>query len=53
MDAACVAVNGGELESLTWTVNGKVPAVVGVPLTVPVEAEMPRPGGRVPEADHV
>ena len=37
----------------TWTEKGKVPAVVGVPLSTPA-AENVRPGGGVPPCkDHV
>jgi hypothetical protein len=32
--------------SLAVIVTGKVPAVVGVPLTLPSEASMDKPGGR-------
>jgi hypothetical protein len=35
-------------ESVTFTVNGYVPTVVGVPLMTPA-AEKVRPGGRLPE----
>jgi hypothetical protein len=45
----------GVAESVTWTVNEKVPAAVGVPEMTPVEAFRVRPPGNVlPEAiDHV
>jgi hypothetical protein len=36
------------LESVTWIVNGKVPASVGVPLRMPVAASKVRPGGNEP-----
>ena len=42
-----VALCAGELESVTFTVNEKFPAVVGVPLICP-EALKVRPAGRVP-----
>jgi len=35
--------------SVTRTVNGYVPAVVGVPLMTPVVIFRERPGGRLPE----
>jgi hypothetical protein len=50
--AGVVAVNGGELESSTVAVNGKFPALVGVPVIAPAEARL-KPGGNVPEADRV
>ena len=43
-----VALCTGELESLTFTVNDDVPAVVGVPLIWP-EVLRVRPAGREPE----
>jgi hypothetical protein len=52
MDWSCDAVKGGEVESITVAVNGKVPAAVGVPVIAPAEARL-KPGGKVPEADQV
>ena len=43
-----VAVCAGELESVTFTVNEEVPAVVGVPLICP-ELLSVKPAGKVPE----
>ena len=43
-----VALSAGELESVTFTVNEEVPAVVGVPLICP-EPFTVRPAGREPE----
>ena len=43
-----VALCTGEVESLTFTVNDEVPAVVGVPLICP-ELPRVRPAGREPE----
>jgi hypothetical protein len=44
-----LAVSGvGTLESVTMTVKVKVPTVVGVPETRPVELAMLRPGGSDP-----
>jgi hypothetical protein len=37
-------------ESFTWTLNGNVPAAVGVPVIAPVEAFRARPVGSDPEA---
>ena len=51
---SCDAVNGGGLESATWTVNLNVPALVGVPVIAPSEGDIFRPGGRLPDTtDHV
>ena len=43
-----VALCVGELESVTFTVNEEVPAVVGVPLICP-ELLSVRPAGKLPE----
>ena len=43
-----VALCGGELESVTFTVNEELPAVVGVPLICP-ELLSVRPAGKLPE----
>ena len=43
-----VALCAVELESVTFTVNEEVPAVVGVPLICP-ELPSVRPAGREPE----
>jgi hypothetical protein len=49
MAKAWLAVWGtGVVESVTITVKSNVPAVVGVPETVPVELPMVSPGGRDP-----
>jgi hypothetical protein len=45
-----VAVWAGEPLSVTFTVNVEVPAVVGVPVTAPLEAFSDSPAGKVPEA---
>ena len=37
-------------ESVTSIVKANVPAEVGIPETIPVEAFSERPGGRVPDA---
>ena len=42
-----VAVRAGLLESVTFTVNGEIPATVGVPLTTQ-PAPMVNPAGSVP-----
>jgi hypothetical protein len=47
-ESALVAVWGGR-RGRAWTVKGKLPGVVGVPVMRPV-AERFNPGGRVPEA---
>lgn len=48
-----VAVCCAELESLTITVIGKLPLVVGVPEMMPVLAVRLSPGGRLPDViDH-
>jgi hypothetical protein len=44
-----VAVVAGELESVTPTVKLKVPAAVGVPDILPVDAASEMPPGKAPE----
>jgi hypothetical protein len=48
-DTLAVAVCCAELESLTITVIGKLPLVVGVPEMMPVLAARLSPLGRLPE----
>jgi len=48
-DTLAVAVCCAELESLTITVIGKLPLVVGVPEIKPVLAARLSPAGRLPE----
>ena len=45
-----VAVNGTSAVSTTWKVSVLEPAVVGVPLIIPVDALNVRPAGSVPPA---
>ena len=54
IERAFVAVTAGEAESVTITVKGVVPAVVGVPEMTPVDAFRIRGTGRAPtEIDQV
>ena len=41
-----------KLWSNTWTVNVKLPAADGVPLSIPLFESMSSPGGAVPELIH-
>jgi hypothetical protein len=50
MLSACVAVwLVGSAESFTCTVNENVPAVVGIPVILPLAGFSTKPGGRAPE----
>ncbi len=40
------AVAGGDCESETWTVNGFLPVIVGMPEISPVGASRFNPGGK-------
>jgi len=44
----CCAESAGDPESVTFTVNVKVPGVVGVPEMAPVDELKLNPGGSVP-----
>jgi hypothetical protein len=44
-----LAVCGDAVESLTWIINGKLPACVGVPEICPFDAPSVRPAGNEPE----
>ena len=48
IERLAVAVTGVASESVTPTVKGYVPPVVGVPLSVPLEASSESPGGSEP-----
>src|SRR5579859_2356768 len=51
---AWLAVCGEAVESLTWIVNGKLPACVGVPEIWPLDAPSVKPPGSAPElTDHM
>jgi hypothetical protein len=54
IDRDAVLETAGDSESTTFTVMGKVPLAVGVPLITPVAGARESPAGREPEEmDHV
>jgi hypothetical protein len=48
MLSGVVAVAGGELESVTWTVKLEMPAPLGVPVIAPVLTFKCKPTGKLP-----